>query len=138
MWYVYGDNRYPLDTSMTNTEGTAIFENDYQLTGGIFILYLTPKKALEFLLTDENIFTINLDTADISGKTTFTGSRENSIYYDFLRKFNFNEYQLEEVMNKITNKNLSVVFDKDLKKQVYDAEAVYLTMHLQRLQKKVK
>ncbi len=100
MWYVYGDNRYPLDTSMTNAEGTAIFEKGYQLTGGVFIVYLTPRKALEFLLTDENIFTINIDTADISGKTSFTGSKENNAYYDFLRKINFNNYQRELVLKK--------------------------------------
>ena len=103
MWYVYGDNKYPLDTSMTNTEGTAVFAKDYQLTGGVFILYLTPRKALEFLLTDENIFTINIDTADISGKTTFAGNRENTVYYDFLRKINFNNYQMEIIRTKINS-----------------------------------
>jgi len=106
MWYCYGDTRYPLDTSMTNAEGTAIFENDYQLTGGVFILYLTPRKALEFLLTDENIFTIQIDTSDISGKTAFLGSKENSIYYDFLRKINFNNYQADLLKRKLKQKNL--------------------------------
>src|SRR5688572_19863076 len=50
MWYCYGKDRYPIDTSMTNAEGTAVFTKNYELTGGIFILYLSPRKALEFLL----------------------------------------------------------------------------------------
>lgn len=100
IWYNYGENKYPLDTSMTNEEGLAVFEKPYDLTGGVFILYLTPRKALEFLLTDENVFTINIDTADISGRTTFTGSRENNLYYEFLRKMNFNNYQKELVQGK--------------------------------------
>lgn len=95
MWYCYGDAKYPLDTAMTNHEGMAVLQKPYVLTGGVFILYLTPRKALEFLLTDENAFTIHVDTADISGKTTFTDSKENNLYYDFLRKINYNKYQQE-------------------------------------------
>lgn len=105
--YVYGDNRYPLDTSMTNAEGTAVFQKNLKLSGGILILYLTPRKALELLLTEENDFTVNVDTADVSAKTTFTGSRENTLYYDFLRKINFNKYQEETLRNKTKHRKLS-------------------------------
>lgn len=101
IWYIYGNNRYPVDTSMTNEAGTAVFTRHYEMIGGVFVMYLTPRKALEFLLTDENSFTINIDTADISGKTTFTGSRENALYYDFLRKINLNEFYLEDVKKKL-------------------------------------
>jgi len=118
MWYCYGENRYPLDTSMTNTEGTALFEKNYQVTGGVFILYLTPRKALEFLLTEENNFTINLDTADVSGKTTFTGGRENTIYYDFLRKINVNQYQSEVLKRKLRRKDLPADSVAQLKNMV--------------------
>ena len=107
MWYLYGDTHYPLDTSMTNSEGTAVFEKNYQLAGGVFIIYLTPRKVVEFLLTDENIFTINIDTADISGKTSFNGSRENIIYYDFLRKVNANTYQEDLLKKKFKSKAYS-------------------------------
>ncbi len=92
---------------MTNGEGTAVFEKPLQLTGGVFILYLTPRKALEFLLTEENTFTINIDTADVSAGTSFTGSRENTLYYDFLRKINFNDYQADILKRRITKGGLN-------------------------------
>lgn len=107
LWYLYGENRYPLDTSMTNAEGTAVLEKPHALTGGVFVLYLTPRKALEFLLTEENVFTINIDTANVSGKTTFAGSKENTAYYDFLKKINFNNYQLELLRKKIESNKYS-------------------------------
>ena len=123
MWYCYGDNKYPLDTSMTNSEGTAVFHKPYELTGGVFILYLTPVKALEFLLTDENEFTINVDTADVSGKTTFSGSKENSLYYDFLGKINFNRYQQELLKRRAKNPRLRADSLAVLRK-MYDAYAM--------------
>lgn len=106
IWYCYGGDKYPVDTSMTNSEGTAVFQKPYELTGGVFILYLTPAKALEFLLTDENEFTILVDTSDISGKTSFSGSKENSLYYDFLRKINFNRYQQDLLKRRAKNAGL--------------------------------
>jgi len=105
LYYQYGENQYPLDTSATNTDGEAIFQKNYKITGGVFLLYLTPDKALEFLLTDSAAFTINTDTTDILGKTSFTGSRENSVYYDFLKKIKFNEFQEDELKKKLKSKN---------------------------------
>ncbi len=104
MYYQYGENQYPLDTTVANSDGIAVFEKNLQIQGGVFLLYLTPDKAIEFLLTDENNFSISTDTADILGKTSFIGSKENSVYYDFLRKIKFNEFQKEIINRKIQSK----------------------------------
>ncbi|HXU28568.1 MAG TPA: hypothetical protein VN698_15160, partial [Bacteroidia bacterium] len=45
MYYQYGENRYARDTSLTNGEGVAVFESEEKLTGGVFLIYLTNKKA---------------------------------------------------------------------------------------------
>ncbi len=92
---------------MTNGEGTAVLEKRYEMTGGVFILYLTPRKALEFLMTEENEFSINIDTGNISGKTTFVGNRENTLYYEFLRKINFNNYQAGILRDRLKQGDLS-------------------------------
>jgi peroxiredoxin len=106
MYYQYGENRYARDTSLTNGEGIAVFESKEQLTGGVFLFYLSNKKALEFLMTDENTFTLSVDTADIMGSIAFTDSKENTAYYDFLKKYKFNEYQMEVLQKKLRRKNL--------------------------------
>ena len=106
MYYQYGENRYARDTSFTNGDGVAVFESVDQLTGGVFLIYLTNKKAFEFLLTDENTFSLSVDTADIMGSIAFTGSKENMGYYDFLKKYKFNEYQMEVLQKKLQRKNL--------------------------------
>ena len=106
MYYQYGENRYARDTSLTNGEGIAVFSSDEKLTGGVYLFYLPKKKAFEFLLTDENTFTVSIDTADVMGSIAFTDSRENSIYYDFLKKYKFNEFQMQELQKKLHKKNL--------------------------------
>lgn len=105
LYYQYGENQYPLDTSMTNDKGEAVFNKNYTITGGVFVLYLNTDAALEFLLTDSAAFTIKTDTADILGKTSFMNSKENSIYYDFLRKIKFNDFQEDALRKKLKNGN---------------------------------
>ncbi len=101
LYYQYGENQYPVDTMATNEGGEGIFIGEQKITGGIFLIYLTPDKALEFLLVDSFAFTIYTDTSDILGKTSFEGSRENSIYYDFLKKVKFNEFQSDALVRKL-------------------------------------
>ncbi|HWY38613.1 MAG TPA: redoxin domain-containing protein, partial [Bacteroidia bacterium] len=107
LYYQYGETQYPVDTMATNGGGEGVFVGEQKITGGVFLIYLTPDRALEFLLTDSVPFTIQTDTADILGKTSFTGSRENSAYYDFLRKIKFNEFQEDDLKNKLKNKSYS-------------------------------
>src|ERR1700745_3989835 len=101
LYYQYGENQYPVDTLATNEGGEGVFVGEQKITGGVFLIYLTSDRALEFLLTDSLPFTIQTDTSDILGKTTFEGSRENSIYYDFLRKIKFNEFQADVLVKKL-------------------------------------
>src|ERR1700758_4914475 len=92
LYYQYGENQYPVDTLATNEGGEGVFVGKQKITGGVFVIYFTADKALEFLLIDSAAFTIKTDTSDILGTISFSGSRENSIYYDFLRKIKFNAY----------------------------------------------
>ena len=105
MYYQYGENRYARDTSITNGEGLAVFESNEKLTGGVFLIYLTNKKAFEFLMTDENVFSLSVDTADIMGSIAFTDSKENTAYYDFLKKYKFNEFQMQALEKRLRKKN---------------------------------
>ncbi|HTA62222.1 MAG TPA: redoxin domain-containing protein [Bacteroidia bacterium] len=105
MYYQYGENRYARDTSITNGEGIAVFESDEKLTGGVFLVYLTNKKAFEFLMTDESTFSLSVDTADIMGSIAFTDSKENTTYYDFLKKYKFNEFQMQVLEKRLHKKS---------------------------------
>ena len=105
MYYQYGENRYARDTSLTDGNGVARFESKDTLTGGVFLLFLSHKKALEFLLTDENEFTLSVDTNDIMGSVTFTNSTENTSYYAFLKQYKSDEFQMDYLKKRLRAKN---------------------------------
>lgn len=144
MYYQYGENRYARDTSFTNGEGVAVFESSDKLTGGVFLVYLTNKKAFEFLMTDESTFNLTVDTADIMGSIAFTNSKENTAYYDFLKKYKFNEFQMEALQKRLRKKstrpdsipilkNLIVAYQKQLtqfKKQIIAKNPNTFVAHL--------
>jgi thiol-disulfide isomerase/thioredoxin len=104
MYYQYGENRYTRDTSLTNGEGIAVFESEEKLTGGVYLFFLSNKKAFEFLMTDENTFSVSVDTADIMGSIAFTDTKENTAYYEFLKKYKFNEFQMEVLQKRLHKK----------------------------------
>ncbi|MGZ3861883.1 MAG: redoxin domain-containing protein [Bacteroidia bacterium] len=124
LYYQYGENQYPVDTLTTNEGGEGLFVGKQKLTGGIFVIYLTTNSALEFLLTDSLPFTIITDTTDILNKTSFIDSKENGIYYYFLKKLRSNQYQEEMLKRKLNNcptdsvtviKNMILLYQKQEK-----------------------
>jgi len=144
MYYQYGENRYARDTSLTNGEGVAVFESEEKLTGGVFLIYLTNKKAFEFLMTDENTFSISVDTAAVIESLVFTDSKENTTYYDFLKKYKFNEFQMQVLEKRLHKKstrpdsipilkNLITIYQKQLmqfKKQTISKNPNMFVAHL--------
>ena len=106
MYYQYGENRYVRDTSLTNGDGVAVFASEEKLTGGVFLFALSPKKAFEFLMTDENNFTVTVDTLDIMGSISFENTKENAAYYEFLKKYKFNEFQMDVLQKQLHRKNV--------------------------------
>lgn len=104
MYYQYGENRYPKDTALANNEGEAVFESSDTLTGGVFLFYLSNKKAFEFLLTEENNFSVQADTNDIMNTLSFTNSKENTAYYTFLKRYKFDEFQMQLLQRKLSKK----------------------------------
>lgn len=124
LYYQYGENQYPVDTMTTNEGGEGLFVGKQKLTGGVFIIYLTTNNAVEFLLTDSLPFTIITDTTDILNRTSFIDSKENGIYYYFLKKLRANQYQEEMLKRRLQNcstdsiavlKNMILLYQKQEK-----------------------
>lgn len=97
-----------MDTAVTDQGGVAVFKKNVNLTGGVFILNMGRRRYMEFLLTQDTEIEISVDTLDLLGKTIFVGSQENTIYYDFLKKKAFNDYQMIHLNQKIKSGKYSV------------------------------
>ncbi len=80
--YPYGDKRYIEDTAKVRDGDTFVFTGDEPLTGGIYFVY-TPNNVYFDLVIDEDKFTIETDTANLTGDMKITGSKENEIFHEF-------------------------------------------------------
>ena len=86
MGHYYADKTYVKDTVMTDSKGLAIFKGDKKIDGGIYFIVLPGKTiAWEFLLTDDQEFSMSSDTSNYLDNLVITGSKENDLYLEYSR-----------------------------------------------------
>ncbi len=73
----------PKDTLVLQKNGTGTFEAETLFAGGLYLIYLSPDKYFDFLLGDDQDFSIKTDTADLAGSIAFTASKDNSLFLDY-------------------------------------------------------
>lgn len=92
----FGDKIKLVDTASFLGKGSFIFEGDQALPGGIYMAITGDKKKLfEFLVNDQQHFTLSTDTSNFIQKMDVKGSIENKIFFDYL-KFNEQQYKANE------------------------------------------
>ncbi len=77
----------PDDTIYTDSKGYGVFKGDKAFTGGLYFIFLEKATYFDFVLGDDQIFSIENDTTDLFKNLTFKGSDENLVfksYQDFL------------------------------------------------------
>ncbi len=73
----------PDDTTVLKN-GKGVFTGKKPLAKGIYFIY-HDKKKYDVVIGKEQNFDIEIDTADFIKNTRFTGSMENTVFYDFQR-----------------------------------------------------
>lgn len=76
---------YPDDTLHLNSKGMGEFTSAKALPQGIYILYLPNTKYFEFILGEDQDFSLETDTTDFLNTLAFKGSAENDIFIGFQR-----------------------------------------------------
>ncbi len=89
------DGFFIKDTARTNRDGQMIFEGKNTLDVGFYALLLHRKVIFTFLLVDQ-YFKIVADTGKANRNIRFIGSKESSLYNDFLKESNtrYNEVKV--------------------------------------------
>ncbi len=107
MGHYFADKTYVKDTVQTDATGTAVFKGDEKIDGGLYFIVLPSKSiAWEFLLTDDQEFTMTSDTSDYIKNLKVTGSTENDLYFDyvqFMREMNILMADLQDRMKAAQN-----------------------------------
>jgi len=82
----YGNKIKLVDTAYAKKPGVFVFEGRQVLPGGIYMA-VSPKKVklFEFIINKNQSFALQTDTAEYELHMKVSGSKENSIFFDYLR-----------------------------------------------------
>ncbi len=111
--YHLGKSKYIQDTT-TMDNGNAVFKGDESLPHGVYFLY-TPNYFLEFVVTDEQTFSITSDSENPLLNKKVTGSKENDIFHQFQLKLAETQtasQELQETLkDAITREDSVLIYD---------------------------
>lgn len=94
--YHFGSNKYVQDTAKVNSDGVAIFKGDSLLHRGVYIAILPDKTNFDFLVDNNQEFSIETSKDNLWGDLKFKNSPINS---DFITYQHFMKSKQEEVMD---------------------------------------
>jgi len=90
---------FPDDTITLDKNGTGVFKGDSALPGGMYLIFLPNKKYFDILIDDDQHFTIVSDTNNFLDNTSFKGSEQNTVFYDY-QKFIRDKRQEKDKLRK--------------------------------------
>jgi len=97
----YNDKLYPDDSIIVDNYGRAILKGNKSLPQGMYFIMLPSKKYLDFLLTDNQYFSIETDVSDLFKNAKFSNSSENQAFIDYQRSMIEKQSIITELNNKL-------------------------------------
>ncbi|MEA2042667.1 MAG: DUF5106 domain-containing protein [Bacteroidota bacterium] len=116
----------PDDTVVTNKEGYAVLTGKNKLPGGMYFLFFSNKKYFDFLIGDNQTFSISGDTSDFSN-IIYKGDKQNILFSFYQKKMNTMGSQIREMYEKrkTLNKGDQAQLDKKIAKKRNELEMLY-------------
>lgn len=103
----FGAKMYVKDTIKLDSKGMGTFENKEKLIGGIYFIYFptlkTNQKHFEFIIDQDQNFSLETDTLDLLKNLKVIGCEENVVFHD---------YQIYMMSNNEKLQNLSTSMKK--------------------------
>ena len=81
--YYFADNQFVLDTVFSDEKGLAIFEGEEKLDGGMYFWVLPNKMHIDLIISEDQEFSVELDTTELYKNIKITGSTENTLFYNY-------------------------------------------------------
>lgn len=132
--YYFGATQYiPKDTARVDARGTLTFEGKKSLPQGLYIAVMPKNRYIELLITDDQQFSFETDTANVIQAMKLTGSKENELFYAYQQQLGnvFNQAQALNAQKKArTDATSTAAVDKQLsalQKQASDYRKQFLT-----------
>lgn len=81
--YHFADKKYVKDTLQLNSVGKCTYSGEENLQGGVYLLVFPNMNFIEFLVSDDQVFAISTDTANMVQSLKFSGSDENEKFLEY-------------------------------------------------------
>lgn len=120
----YMGKLYVQDSLSLDKKGTGVFTADKKLSEGMYVLYLKSGKYADLLIGDDQVFTIQLDTAQMTQSLQIEGAEQSADFADYARFLSAKQTEL----NKLN----------DLYKEASDVEKENLSKQMSALSVQVK
>jgi thiol-disulfide isomerase/thioredoxin len=92
---------YTKDSLDLSPSGEGVFLREKNYEDGIYLLYLTKDKSIDFLLADDQDFSITIaDTADIVGQTQIAGSEQSEVFQSYTRFLHDKRAAQEQIISR--------------------------------------
>jgi thiol-disulfide isomerase/thioredoxin len=103
MAYHLGDKQYIQDTLKLDKNGHAIARGKEFLPEGVYMIVLPGRKYFEFLMAENQYFSLSCNYSDFFRTLSFTGSAENTSFIDYQRKWSVMQQRAASISRRIQN-----------------------------------
>ena len=103
MAYHLGNKQYIKDTIKLDGKGHGIVHGQETLPQGIYMIVLPGRKYFEFLISDNQRFSVNCTFSDYFNTLKFTGSEENSAFVEYQKKWVTMQQRSASLSKRIQN-----------------------------------
>lgn len=79
--YYYGETTYLKDTARVNSAGACTFDGKVALSPGVYFYVLNKTKHFDFIVTDQQHFTLETSKEDYITNMKVTGDKDNELYF---------------------------------------------------------
>ncbi|MFN8207439.1 MAG: thioredoxin-like domain-containing protein [Bacteroidales bacterium] len=81
----FASNLLPDDTIRLDKSGTGTFKGKEKLNEGMYFLYLPSRQIFDFLIGNDQVFSLQTDTADMLKQVVVSGSADNELFFTYQR-----------------------------------------------------
>ncbi len=140
----YGDKQFIRDTARADASGQLVFSKKEKLHGGIYFLVLSKHRIFDFLVDNQQNFSMETDTSDYVKYMKIKGSEDNKLFYEYMNYISSRQKEVEPLQaqfKKVKNSKDSTKMIRDkiskIDKEVKTYKADFVKKHPGTLQARV-
>ena len=116
--YYYGESTYVKDTARVNAVGSFTFSGKEDLGQGIYLLVLNKSRVLEFVVGQDQVFSMETSATDYVKNMNVTGDVDNKLFFENML-FNMERHKEADPYMKVIRDSTISEDKKDIAKAAF-------------------